>query len=145
MYQLLLFLHHNTHNLNIGQCWHTLHNSHLHHKYNRHYWFHHCNGHFQPALHNHNLKIGVKYILMLYKMHCITSFSIITTTVVHQITLNNSFKKRLLNLFFITFLTLLEFKMRCLENRVIRALTRFQLWDLLPLLSIYSFENLFVP
>ena len=130
------FLGHNSpHDSNCTQSnvlrLHQMNSSPLHHKRNQQCLFHRCNGHFQPALHNHNLKIGVKYILMLYKMHCITSFSIITTTVVHQITLNNSFKKRLLNLFFITFLTLLEFKMRCLENRVIRALTRFQLWDLL--------------
>ena len=64
MYQLLLLLHRETDNLSIGQCWHTLHNSHLHHKYNRHYWLHHCNGHFQPALHNHNLKIGENYIYL---------------------------------------------------------------------------------
>ena len=64
MYQLQLFLHRDTDNVSIGQCWHTLHNSHLHHKDNRHYWLHHCNGHFQPALHNHNLKIGAKYILI---------------------------------------------------------------------------------
>ena len=65
MYQLLLLLHRDTDNLSIGQCWHTLHNSHLHHKDNRHYWLHHYNGHFQPALHNHNLKIGAKYILIM--------------------------------------------------------------------------------
>jgi hypothetical protein len=62
-YHLQLLLHHDTDNLSIGQCWDTLHNSHLHHKYNRHYWIHHCKCHFQPTLHNHNLKIGAKYIL----------------------------------------------------------------------------------
>ena len=67
-YQLQLLHHRDTGNLSIGQCWHTLHNSHLHHKYNQHYWLHHCNGHFQPSLHNHNLKIGEKYIYLC----CIT-------------------------------------------------------------------------
>ena len=64
MYQLQMFLHRDTDNLCIGQCWHTLHNSHLHHKNNWRCWLHHCNDHFRPALRNHNLKIGAKYILI---------------------------------------------------------------------------------
>ena len=103
MYQLLLLLHYDIYNLNIGQSWHT-HNSHLHHKYNRHYWLHHCNGHFQPALHNHNLKIGENYIYLCciiidnfsghFSVPPLNPVMVAITSLtddVHQITLNNYF------------------------------------------------------
>ena len=86
---LLVVLHHDTHNLNIGQFWHKLHNSHLHHKHNRHYWLHHCKSHFQPALHDHNLKVGAKYIVYSHEQKHLS----LLVLVQQQQTQDNIFKK----------------------------------------------------